>query len=349
MKKPVNPTLEDVARAANVSTATISRAINTPDKVALQTRLRIQGVVRELGYTSHSGGRTLASNRSNTVGAIIPTMANAMFASGLQAFQEELSTAGVTLLVASSGYDGKHEFSQIQSLITHGADGLLLIGAARLPETREFLALRQIPYVISWCYKPDSKLLFAGFDNQKAAYAMTMEVLRQGHRSIAMIAGVSKGNDRASNRIKGVKKAVKDFGRNARLLKVIEAPYSQAGGGDAFAKLMQQANTPTAIVCGNDVLATGAIVRARQLGIAVPQDVSVTGFDDIDLATAVYPPLTTVRVPQRRMGQTAARLLLELLFDGNRPSSVEFDTEIIHRESLGPPRQRGDNSDDSHP
>jgi LacI family transcriptional regulator len=338
MKRPANPTLEDVARAANVSTATISRAINTPDKVALQTRLRIQNVVREFGYTPHSGGRTLASNRSNTVGAIIPTMANAMFASGLQSFQEELSTAGVTMLVASSGYDGRHELSQIQSLITHGADGLLLIGDARLPETREFLALRRIPYVISWCYRPGSKLLFAGFDNHKAAYQMTMEVLNQGHRQIAMIAGISKHNDRARNRIKGVKQAIKDFGKNARLLSVIETQYSQALGGDAFTQLMQQSNTPTAIVCGNDVLAVGAIVRARQLGIAVPQDVSITGFDDIDLATAVCPSLTTVRVPQNRMGQTAARLLLELLSTGKKPPSIELDTEIIHRESLGPPR-----------
>ncbi len=345
MKKPVHPTLEDVARAANVSTATISRAINTPDKVALQTRLQIQDVIRELGYTPHSGGRTLASNRSNTVGAIIPTMANAMFASALQAFQEELSTAGVTLLVASSGYDGRHEFSQIQSLITHGADGLLLIGAARLPETRQFLALRQIPYVVSWCYKPNSKLLFAGFDNQKAAYAMTMEVFRQGHRSIAMIAGISKGNDRASNRIKGVKQAVKHYGKNARLVKVIEASYSQTDGGDAFAQLMQRADVPTAIVCGNDVLAAGAIIRARQMGIAVPQDVSITGFDDIDIASVVYPPLTTVRVPQRRMGRSAAKLLLEMLFTDNTPSSIEFDTEIIHRESLAPPRQLANNSD----
>lgn len=341
MKKTVNPTLEDVARAANVSTATISRSINTPDKVALKTRTRIQSVIRKLGYTPHPGGRALASNRSNTVGAIIPTMANAMFASGLQSFQEELATSGVTLLVASSGYDGRHEFSQVQSLITHGADGLLLIGAARLPETREFLALRQIPYVVSWCYKPDSTLLFAGFDNHKAAYAMAMEVLARGHRRIAMIAGITQGNDRATNRIKGVKQAIADFGENARLLKVIEAPYDQTEGGDAFASLISGSATPTAIICGNDVLAAGAIVRARELGIGVPDDVSITGFDDIDIATTVFPALTTVRVPQRRMGRSAARLLLELLFTDNTPQSIEFETEIMFRDSLGPPRAKG--------
>jgi LacI family transcriptional regulator len=279
----------------------------------------------------------LASNRSNTVGAIIPTMANAMFASGLQAFQEELATAGVTLLVASSGYDAKHELSQIRSLLTHGADGLLLIGSSRLKETSEFLALRQIPYVVSWCYKHGSKVLFAGFDNQKAAYQMTMEVLRLGHRRVAMIAGISEGNDRASNRIKGVRQAVREFGNNARLMKVIEAEYSQSSGGDAFSRLMSESQTPTAIICGNDVLAAGAIVRARQQGIEVPRQVSITGFDDIGLATAVYPSLTTVRVPQEEMGRCAAKLLLELLSRDGTPTSVEFETKVVHRESLAPP------------
>ena len=105
MKKLTKRTLEDVARAARVSTATISRSINERDKVASTTRDRIQDVFRALGYTPNSGGRMLASNRSNTVGAIMPTMANAMFASGLQSFQEELAKVGVTLLVASSDYD----------------------------------------------------------------------------------------------------------------------------------------------------------------------------------------------------------------------------------------------------
>lgn len=340
MKKPVSPTLEDVARAANVSTATISRSINTPDKVASATRQRIQDVIRELGYTPNSGGRMLASNRSNTVGAIIPTMANAMFASGLQSFQEVLSEFGVTLLVASSGYSSQHELQQIRSLLSHGADGLLLIGATRPPESTRFLALRQVPYVVSWCYKPDSQLLFAGFDNHKAAYQMTMEALRLGHQKIAMIAGISEGNDRAANRIEGVKSAIEDFGNGAVLLNVIEKSYSQEHGGDAFEALWNAQKPPTVVICANDVLAAGAILRARELSVSVPHEVSITGFDDIDLAAAVYPPLTTVRVPQQAMGRSAARLLMDMLFNDASPSSIEFDTDIVHRESLAPPPGR---------
>ncbi|MFK7994409.1 MAG: LacI family DNA-binding transcriptional regulator [Granulosicoccus sp.] len=337
MKRLINPTLADVARAANVSTATISRSINTPDKVANTTRDRIQNVIRELGYTPNSGGRMLASNRSNTVGAIIPTMANAMFASGLQSFQEELSDYGITLLVASSGYNSQHELQQIRSLLSRGADGLLLIGASRPPESSRFLALRQVPYVVSWCFKPDSELLYAGFDNHKAAYQITMEALKFGHQRIAMIAGVSEGNDRASSRIEGVRQAVLDYGNDATLTRVIETNYSQHNGGQAFEQLMNALDKPTVIVCGNDVLAAGAIVRARELGIEVPRQVSITGFDDIGIASAVYPPLTTVRVPQQAMGRSAAQLLMDLLFKEGTPSSVEFDTEIVHRESLAPP------------
>jgi LacI family transcriptional regulator len=337
MKRLINPTLEDVARLAKVSTATISRSINDPDKVANTTRDRIQNVIRELGYTPNFGGRMLASNRSNTVGAIIPTMANAMFASGLQSFQTELSKAGVTLLVASSGYDGKHELLQMKSLLTHGADGLLLVGAARPQESKEFLALRQIPYIVAWNYKPDPSILFAGFDNHKAAYKMTLEALNMGHRRFAMIAGISEGNDRARDRIEGVRLAVQDYGNEATLIDILETNYSQKCGGDAFQRLMSKPDIPSVVICGNDVLAAGAIVRARQLGIAVPQQVSITGFDDIGLATAVYPSLTTVRVPQKEMGRSAARLLLDMLFKEGDPSSIEFETEVVHRESLAPP------------
>lgn len=334
------PTLEDVARAAKVSTATISRSINNPEKVAESTRLRIQQAIRELGYTSHPGGRKLASNRSNAIGAVIPTMDNAMFASGLQTFQEELSKEGITLLVASSGYDPLQELAQIQSLITHGADGLLLIGDARLQETRDFLALRKIPHVVAWCYRTDTDALYAGFDNCKAAFALTRQVIDLGHRNIAMIAGISDGNDRAARRIQGVRQAVADSADSVRLLNVIECKYSQSAGGEAFSELMQAPEKPTAIVCGNDVLAAGALVRARETGIEVPGSVSITGFDDIDIATCVHPPLTTVRVPHRRMGRAAARLLLNLLFSEQAPKSIEIETEIVHRQSLGvPPAQ----------
>jgi len=336
MTKYEKPTLEDVAKLAGVSTATISRSINEPEKVAVATRDRIQSAIDELAYTPNFGAKILASNKSNTIGAIIPTMANAMFASGLHSFQQELASSGVLLLVASSGYNPEHEFKQIQALLAHGADGLLLIGSERPVSTLEFLETRKIPYVISWCYKSDSSKLYAGFDNKDSAYQITKAVLDMGHRNIAMLAGVSDGNDRARNRIAGVKSAITDFGKGAKLSSVIETNYSLEDGAQAFTKALK--SKPTAVVCGNDVIAAGALNQAKLLGMQVPGDISVTGFDDISLATAVDPKLTTVRVPQQQMGSSAAKLLIDYVNNNQQPDSIRFETEVIMRDSLGPPK-----------
>ena len=337
MKRTKTPTLEDVARRAGVSTATISRAVNTPDRVAGETRKRIDAAIDALGYTPNFGGRVLASNRSNTVGAIIPSMANAMFANGLQAFQEELSEAGVMMLVASTGYDPDEELRQIRALMAHGADGLLLIGAERPEATRRFLTLRHVPHVLGWCHTDTPGQLFAGFDNRRAAYDATRRVLEMGHRRIAMIAGIAEGNDRARDRQAGVVAAVRDHGDAARMVGVEEAPYLLDDGARAFAAIMAQGTRPTAIICGNDVLAAGAVVEAARMGIRVPRDVSVVGFDDIGLARVAHPALTTVRVPQLEMGRGAARLLLRRLAGESDLRSLEFETELVMRDSLAPP------------
>lgn len=335
MNYPDPPTLEDVAKAAGVSTATISRSINHPDKVSPDTNERVQRVIDALGYTPHFAGKTLASKRSNTVGAVIPTMANAMFASGLQAFQEELNAQGYTLLVASSGYDYDAEYEQIRKLIMQGADGLILIGDQRSEATREFLTARRIPTVVTWCTPASDSALYAGFNNVAAAADITRTVINSGHTQLAMIAGLSASNDRAAQRIDGVRNEVAAQGGAVNLHCVVEAVYTLDAGGDAFEQIMRQPTPPTAIVCGNDVLACGAIIRARQLGIDVPGTVSVTGFDDIDIAQVIEPALTTVSVPQRAMGKAAAERLLSLLDDQTTTlHSVELPTRVVHRDSL---------------
>lgn len=169
MTNKTRPTLQDVADSANVSTATVSRALNDPDKVGQAARVRIDHAIATLGYTPNFGARALATNQTNTVGTIIPTLSNAMFASGIQAFQEVLAEAGVTLLIATSGYDPNNELRQIRSLVSQGASGLLLIGNDRLDETRKYLTTRRIPHVISWCFHDDINQMFVGFDNYTAA------------------------------------------------------------------------------------------------------------------------------------------------------------------------------------
>ena len=329
------PTLQDVASAAAVSTATVSRALNDPDKVAKPARDRIDAAIAKLGYIPNFGARVLATNRTNILGAIIPTLSNAMFASGIQAFQEALDKDGISLLIATSNYDPEKELQQIKSLVSQGASGLLLIGNERGQDTREYLRSRRTPYVIGWCHDGDDDQTFVGFDNAIAADDAASRVIGLGHRKIGIIAGVCTYNDRARNRRDGVIAALRRH--DILPLHMKECPYRIEAGRQACADMLSSANPPTAIICGNDVLAAGAMVAVRESGLNVPDDVSVIGFDDIGLASVVSPPMTTVRVPQIEMGRAAAAALLALVA-GETVNDVQLDTHFIERSSLAPPK-----------
>ncbi|WP_343563663.1 LacI family DNA-binding transcriptional regulator [Kiloniella sp. b19] len=337
MSTQAPPTLSDVARHAGVSTATVSRCLNFPDKVSAATRDRVLSAVSELGYTPNFGARVLAAKRTNTIGAIIPTMENAIFARGLQAFQEELEKHGVTMLVASSSYSQDIEEQQIRTLVSRGADGLLLIGAHRSEAIYDFLERQQIPVVLSWVYRPDLKPFSVGFDNCIAMEELTRKVLELGHRKIAVISAPTANNDRAYQRVLGVRQALQSAGLDPAELLIRETPYGIDEGAEAFREIMAVQDRPTAVLCGNDVLAAGAMRQAREMGLSIPDEVSVTGFDDIQLASIVSPALTTVHVPHRKMGAEAARTLVRLV-KGERDvsKSLRLDTTLHLRGSLGP-------------
>lgn len=330
------PTLEDVADRSGVSTATVSRCLNTPDQVSQKTRARVMQAVSDLGYAPNFGARALAAKRTNTFGAIIPTMENAIFARGLQAFQDELRENGVTLLVASSSYSPEQEEEQIRSLIARGADALLLIGQDRTTKSYAFLEKRKIPFVVAWAFDRTATRLSVGFDNRQAMKALADEVFEMGHRDIGVITADRDGNDRARGRFEGICEAMKNHGLDPATLAVEETNYSIEQGAEAFSRLMEGHPRPTAVLCGNDVFAAGALMQARKMGLRVPQDVSITGFDDIELAEIVMPALTTVHVPHREMGRRAARKLLSLSAGEEPGPSIELPTTLQWRDSLGP-------------
>lgn len=335
MKKGDKPTISDVAHLAGVSTASVSRFFNSPDMLVENTRVRIQEAVDQLNYMPNFSGKALASNQTNTIGAVIPTMENAIFARALQAFQERLEQAGITLLVSSSGYDSDIEAAQIRKLIGNGADGLMLIGAERDHGIHDFLQQRGVPFVIAWTTPFDTSIKTIGFDNQLAAREIAKKVLDFGHRRIGIIGGLTEHNDRARQRIKGYIEAARSVGISMPSDMILERAYSLDEGQDAMRQLMAQDPAPTAILCGNDVLAAAAIRAARSLGLSVPDDVSIVGFDDIDLATVVDPGLTTVHVPHRRMGIAAAETLIAMRKKEPVESTI-LETTIVERESLGP-------------
>ena len=330
------PTLQDVADLAAVSTATVSRCLNNSGHVTEKTRLKVQQAIQTLGYSPNFGAQALAAKRTNTIGAIIPTMENAIFARGMQAFQETLAENGLTLIIASCSYRPELEEEQIRSLVARGADALLLIGQSRPAATYQFLARRNIPYVLAWAHKKDSQHCYIGFDNQAAAQTITRQVLELGHRNLGVIVGLTRNNDRARDRITGIEHAIADYGAQTAQLQVIEAEYTFQEGAKALDQLLANPTPPTAVICGNDVLAVGAVKRAKQLGLAVPEDLSITGFADIEVSELIDPELTTVHVPHREMGIAAAKSLIAMLKTQTPVESHLLETRIVNRQSLGP-------------
>lgn len=334
-KRPT-PTLHDVAAAAGVSTATVSRCLNFPDQVASKTRQKVNEAVMKLGYSPNFGARAMAARRTHTIGAIIPTMENAIFARGLQAFQEELRVHGFTMLVASTSYRPDIEEEQIRSLVARGADALLLIGHERDPEIYRFLEAQGVPALVTWAFDDQSTRPSIGFDNAAAMSEMASKVIDLGHRQLALISAEMAMNDRALARYEGIKTAMETAGLSTQQLDLTETKYGIEEGAVAFEEIMAHDPRPTAVFCGNDVLAVGALRRARELGIDVPGDVSIIGFDDIELAQIAHPPLTTVHVPHREMGRSAGLALARLVKEGVPLETIKLPTRSVMRATLGP-------------
>jgi LacI family transcriptional regulator len=334
-QKPV-PKLEDVARHANVSTATVSRCLNSPDQVVGETRERVLKAISELGYAPNFGARALAARQTNTFGVIIPTMENAVFARGIQAFQEELGRHGKTLLIASSAYQETLEGEQIRALVARGADALLLIGYHRDKTLYDFLESRSVPSLVAWSYDATEAQPAIGFDNISAMSALAELVIQQGHRNIACISAPIASNDRARGRVNGIRLAMTRAGLSADDLVLTQTPYGIESGEAAFRHTLAAAPDTTVVMCGNDVLAIGALRAAKEMGLKVPQDISITGFDDIEIARLADPDLTTVHVPHREMGRRAASMLIQMVKQREVTASVELPTDIRLRRSLGP-------------
>ncbi len=326
--------MEDVATAAEVSTATVSRCLSHPEKVRPALRSRVEEVIGRLGYTPHGAARALASSRTNTIGAVIPTLSNAIFASVIQTLQESLAAEGRTLLLAASDYDRKREAQQIGNLVVRGIDGLMLTGEEREPAVYELLQRRSIRKVCTYVHHPWSLHSTIGFDNGGAMERLVAYLHDLGHRRMAMIAGLSADNDRARERIEGVRRALAE--RELAPLAVLERRYSVNEGRQALRDLMEQAERPTAILCGNDVLALGVLLEADHLGLSVPNQLSITGFDDLWLAREISPGLTTIHAPLRDMGRLAASYLMAASEPDEPPLHREFPAELVVRGSTGP-------------
>ncbi|MBS1166642.1 MAG: cytR1 [Proteobacteria bacterium] len=331
------PRAIDVAAAAGVSTATVSRAFNAPEKVLPEVRDKIFAVAAELGWLPNAAGAALASRRTWLAGVLIPTLDHDVFAAQVNALQAHLSASGITVLIGCSNYDLDEATEQVRVMLARGIEALAIVGEQQRPELFEMISARGVPYVVMYSHPPKSVHPCVGFDNQAAFFKLTRYLLDLGHRTFAVIHQPSLDNDRVLARLAGIREALAGEGLALRPQHIFEGQATFEFGRESLKTcLAGPGPRPTAVICGNDTLAIGALIEARAMGIDVPGTLSVTGFDDLPIAEFTAPPLTTMRVDNAAIGKAAAGYLLTQLKRQAATPQPPFEAQLIVRGSTGP-------------
>jgi LacI family transcriptional regulator len=312
--------LSDVAKLAGVSTATVSRVYNEPDKVSVSVRERVEHAALTLNWFPNAAGRALASTRSHIAGIIIPTLDDQVFASQVSGMQAAFATRGITLVLGCSNYDPAQAIVQVRAMLARGVEAMAIVGEAHPPELFDALRLYRI-----------------GFDNHAAYVEITEHLIALGHRAFAVCIQPTRDNDRVQARVAGIRSALERHGLAVRPEHMFEGESTIGFGRRSLRSIWQSpGERPTAIICGNDHIALGVLREAEDLGIAIPGELSVTGFDDLAIAKEMRPALTTMRVDTAEIGRLAAQHLLDAL-DGKQPRrGHEVHARLQVRESTGP-------------
>lgn len=333
--------LRDVARYAGVSAASVSRTINAPELVSPELRERITHAAKVLNWVPNGAAKALATLQSRTIGAIIPTLGHQNFATLIEALQQKLAEANYTLVMgcaSAAEFDVRLRLGR--SMVERGIDALVLVGEAQPEALLDLLRDRRIPFVYTYTTGKIPGNTCIGFDNYEASARITRHLLELGHRRFAMFAASPEGNDRIQQRIAGVKDTLANAGLGIRPKHFVQVESSRRveSGREAFRKIQADRVDPaTALICSNDYVATGALIEAAAMGIAVPGTISIAGFDDVDLSAHLAPALTTVRVPAQQMGEEIARYVIQRLEAGSAPAPRPLKVELMLRGSTGAP------------
>jgi LacI family transcriptional regulator len=303
--------IEDVARQAAVSAATVSRVLNHPEIVRPELRDKVTRAIANLSYTRDSAARALKSGRMRTIGAIVPTLGLGIFADGVEA---------------------------LQNRIERGIDGIVLVGGSHGHELRALIQQAGVPVITTYVSKAQGGIPAIGIDNYRATRELTQYLLELGHVRFGTIANVPPSNDRSRARLDGIQKALAEAGIHLQPSQIIRADHSLAQGRSALRQLLNDHPDTTAVICTTDTLSIGAMAEARKMGIGVPQQLSITGFDDVELSAQVDPPLTTISIPAAEIGRGAADYLINAIAGMPIPKSVQLPYRLIIRASTAPPR-----------
>ena len=329
-QRPI-PTLAEVADLAKVSSATVSRFINSPERVAGPTADRVRDAIARTGYVPNLLAGGLASNRSRLVAALVPSLSQSIFSSTIQAMTDELSANGYHVFLALIGNRNEHMADMLDSVLGRRPDGLILTGGGFSPGVRERL-LQERPMIIETWDLPDDPIdMSVGFSHDAVGRAVGAYAIEKGYRRPFVI---SANGSRALARRYGFSRVFSENGFDEPPFTVFNMPTSLRHGRQGLASFLEAGGEPDLVVCSSDWTAHGVIIEARSRGIRVPEDLAVIGFGDLEFAADIDPPLTTVRIDGAAIGRQAAAFLLQRA-QGRQPEKriVDVGFKLVTRAS----------------
>jgi LacI family transcriptional regulator len=328
-------TIRDVARAARVSVATVSRVQNNSSLVTEPTGRRVRRVAVRLGYSPHAAARSLSTRRTSSIGVLLPDLYGEFYAELIRGIDQTAQGHGYHLLIASSHNDKATIEAALQAMRGR-VDGLIVMAPAPGAHVPVRNLPERFPVVLLNCNASGRTFDSIVLANREGARQMVHHLIALGHRRIAMITGPSRNYD-ATERRRGYHAALRAAGLRGSRRWEVPGDFTQGSGFEACRRLLNCKARPTAIFAGNDAMAIGALSALAEAGVGVPDQVAVAGFDDIPMARYMHPPLSTVRVDISALGERATRRLLDAVGNGrthhNRRETLPVT--LVIRESCG--------------
>lgn len=329
-------TIKDVARVANVSVTTVSRVLNTSAQVSAPTRKKVLETAKRLQFIPSRAAIALVTRRTRTIGIVIPYLGNSIYSTMVHEIDQTLSRNGYFLTIALSNDNSDGEVESARRLLAMGAEALILSGADHNGNFLRSLAEKEIPAVFTSVWDPNAACPTIGYDNYSLAQVALKHLEMLGHRRIAVLHGKTSRSDRTRARILGIKEG-KAKGTSVAFF---EGDMSAEAGAQAMRAALGNMKHVTAVIGLSDVIALGAIFEARRQGIALPNELSIMGFDNLAWSNECSPRLTTLSLPTVRMGRAAAEALVWKLEGQKEISPMLLHGELIVRESTTKPFTR---------
>ncbi|CAI3970119.1 LacI family DNA-binding transcriptional regulator [Alteromonas macleodii] len=326
------PTIYQVAERAGVSLSTVSRVLNGKASVNKVLKERVEKAVKELNYRPNSVARSLANNRTDSVGVLVPELNAPFFGDLMQAVESTLRAADKHVIISVGRNCLETEKDAVEFLISRNCDALIMHAEALSDEYLLELNQSKLPVALVNRQVEGLPEACTSLDNEKGGYLATRHLLELGHKDIAYISGPTDKCD-ASLRLEGHKRALSEAGLPINPQLIFNGDYSEEDGKIGLLELMARDMPFTALVCANDWMASGAISCARDLGMSLPHDLSVVGFDDVVFAHHVFPRLTTVSNPIAEMAEMSAKYILNKVYGQANNVQLYFEPSLVVRES----------------